>query len=683
MHEPAAAWTRADLDLLVWVLAWVAHALRTQPWAIFQANMFHPAPDALASSEHLIGLAPIAAPIFWLTGNAVLTYNLTQFAVVWIAALGTFVLVRAWSGSGAAGFLAGAAFAFAPLVTGSWIRLHVSAVHLFPLVLLFAWRAASAARARDGVVLAVLAALQFLSGAYVGFELAVLLAAFAPALWIATGGNVRARLLTAAALGAGALAAVAGALPYLRVRAAGQLPPLESSLHMVSFSAPAPLEVVSWLGRELTWPMLALAVLALVWPGRVAGSVKLGLALTALLGGVLTAGPKLPLIPGTGLPSLYEIAMRIVPGFAGMRTSIRFLVLPLLATSVLAGIACAQIVDHVRAAWPRTRRARLAPLAVAALGAVLLAARPPRPPVPIARVDVSGPDMAAQRWLREQGSSGAVLELPVANSALDGGALPWTGRAMLGSTIHWQPILNGYSGHPPHSLQPMMTLAQRLPDARAAATLCDLTGLEWIVAHFAVMPGEEPRWSTAEALAVVEPVARFGSDAVFRLRHRCMNRDPAVFARFVDAAAERTIAGAALGRLDPAAARTAIDADLPATMPPGRYAWVPLEVANHGTATLPGLSASSPWTVLLQSRWRDAATGTIAVEGEAIPLAADVAPGERVRAQVNVLAPSRAGDYVLEIGLVQKGAGWLSDAPGAEAPLRRPIHVEAPAGIAR
>ena len=678
LHLPAAVWARADLDLLVWILAWVAHALRTQPWALFQANIFHPAPDALASSEHLLGLAPIAAPIFWLTGNAVLTYNLTLFAVVWIAALGTFALVRAWTGRDDAAFFAGAAFAFTPLVTGAWIRLHVSAVHLFPLVVLFAWRVAIAPRARDVVVLTLLAALQALSGAYVAFELAALLAGFAPALLIAARRSGHSGIAPFAALGVGALAAVPSTIPYLRVRASGQLPSFESSLRMVTWSAPTPVDALASLGAEVTWPVLALAMVALVRRGRVAGSVKLGLGLAGLLGLVLTAGPKLSIVPGTSLPSLYEIAMRVVPGFSGMRTSIRFLVLPVLAASVLAGIACAQIVDAARAAWPHARLARLAPAFVAALGLLLLAARPPRPPLPLARVDLSAPDAAAYRWLREQASAGAVVELPVASSPLDGGALGLTGRAMLGSTIHWKPLLNGYSGHPPHALQWFMTLAQRLPDARAADALCELTGLEWIVAHFAVMPGEEAGWTTPEALAVVEPVARFGSDAVFRLRRRCTDRDLDAWARFSDPAADATTAGTPLGRLDPAATRVAIDADLPSTMTPGRYAWVPLAIENRGTATLPGLSAASPWTLLVRSRWRDAATSAVAVEGEAIPLVADLAPGERVRAQVNVLAPARPGSYVLEIGLVQPGAGWLADAPGGEAVLRRAIDVRVP-----
>src|SRR5258706_12072465 len=45
-----------DVDLIVWILAWGAHALATGPAALFEANLFHPAAHALTTTEHLLGL---------------------------------------------------------------------------------------------------------------------------------------------------------------------------------------------------------------------------------------------------------------------------------------------------------------------------------------------------------------------------------------------------------------------------------------------------------------------------------------------------------------------------------------------------------------------------------------------------------------------------------------------------
>lgn len=671
-------WARADLDLLVWIVAWVAHALRTQPAALFQGNIFHPAPDTLASSEHLLGLAPIAAPVFWASGNAILAYNVTVLVVVWIAALTTFALVRAWTASSAAALLAGAAFGLAPLVTGSWVRLHVSAVQLFPLLLLLAWRTARDGRPRDLVLLAALTWLQILAGAYVSFELAAMMLAFVPALLLTARRGGRSGVAPLVALAAGALAAAPVALPYLRLRATGRLPSLDDALRMIDFGAPSATGVLTALAAEVTWPVLFLALLGLVWSQRVAPHVRLGLALIAALGWILTAATKLPLLPGGEVPSLYELAMRVVPGFAGMRTSIRFLVLPLLAAAVLAGIGAAQLVDVAR----RLRGAggaRAATAVLAAASAVLVLARPPQPPLPLARVSLAGAEMAAQRWLRDAAEPGAVLELPVASSPLDGGALRVTGLAMLGSTLHWRPLLNGYSGHPPASAQLVATLAQRLPDPDAVAALCSLTGLRFVVAHFGLMPGEEERWRAISYEApALEQVARFGDDAVFRVRRDCAAPDAATIAALAAAAPERTLGGAPLRALSRDEARREIRGELPATAPPGQYSWLWVDVTNHGTTTWPGLAASVPWALQLRSRWRDAATGAVLTEGEAIPLARDLAPGETIRAQVNVLVPLRAGAYVLEVGLVQQGFGWLEEAPDGVEVLRRTVIVGAP-----
>src|SRR5262249_23749250 len=57
---------------LSWVLAWDAHQLPRRPWALFEANAFYPYAHSLTFGDHLLPEALLVAPIFWLTGNAVL-----------------------------------------------------------------------------------------------------------------------------------------------------------------------------------------------------------------------------------------------------------------------------------------------------------------------------------------------------------------------------------------------------------------------------------------------------------------------------------------------------------------------------------------------------------------------------------------------------------------------------------
>jgi hypothetical protein len=117
------------------ILAWNA---RTVPWTDtwFNFPAFHPATDALTFSEHLLGVSVLASPVYWMTGNAVVTYNVTLLLGYVLSGLAMFVLVRRLTGSAPAAFLAGAAFAFAPYRAAQLPHIQVGIVLWAPLALL-------------------------------------------------------------------------------------------------------------------------------------------------------------------------------------------------------------------------------------------------------------------------------------------------------------------------------------------------------------------------------------------------------------------------------------------------------------------------------------------------------------------------------------------------------------------
>lgn len=80
----------------------------------WQANIFHPAPYALAYSEHLFTEVVMALPVWLATHNVILAYNAVFLASMALSGLGMFLLVRQLTGSAIASFLAGLAFAFLP-----------------------------------------------------------------------------------------------------------------------------------------------------------------------------------------------------------------------------------------------------------------------------------------------------------------------------------------------------------------------------------------------------------------------------------------------------------------------------------------------------------------------------------------------------------------------------------------
>ena len=652
---PAEVWARADLDLLVWILAWTGHAALNQPTALFQANVFHPAPDTLASSEHLLGLLPLSGPLYWLSANPVLTYNVTTLVVVWLTAWTTFLLAYAWTRSGSAAFLAGTLFALGRDVPLSFLRLHTSALHLFPLVLLLAWCVAGAPSRRRQLALAGATAAQALAGIYVAFGLAALLLPALPSLAARARrhGHRPASVLGPLAAGVAPLALVA--LPYLRVRAAGQLPAglaARANVDAVSETASA---LLSRLYLELTPIGLALAVVGVGW-SRAPRGARTCLVAIASFGFVLALGTRAE-ISSLGIPSPYELAMWLVPGFESLRAPGRFLYATALAGAVLSAFGAAAILDRCRESrQPRREQAVAACLVLLAMLAVPL--RVDRWPLALSPPPLAGLFVGSHRWLAAHGNPGPVLDLPVATSPMDGRALRSTGRAMLGSTLHWFPLLNGYSGHPPEIHALTMGVAARLPDLDALEDLCALTDLRWLVVHRGLLPDEErSRWVDAAALLPISLRHEQGKDAIYEVTCPSKLRGD-----------ERALDPAAI-RPDQVRSRLALS---PGRAIADRLTRVWATIENGSTATWPGLRPLAPGTAAVRLQWRSPGNDLLLREDPLVPLGRDLAPGESVRVRLDTMAPATPGEYRLQAQVLIVGE---EAQPPATSPFFE-VHVD-------
>jgi hypothetical protein len=117
------------------ILHWVAtHVPYTDAW--YQLPIFYPSRDALTFSEHLLGVAVVAAPIEWLTGSAVAAYNITIVASFALSAAAMFALGFRLTRSVAASFVAGLAYGFAPYRMSQLPHIQMEALWYAPLALL-------------------------------------------------------------------------------------------------------------------------------------------------------------------------------------------------------------------------------------------------------------------------------------------------------------------------------------------------------------------------------------------------------------------------------------------------------------------------------------------------------------------------------------------------------------------
>jgi hypothetical protein len=136
-------WDLGDSLMVCWILGWDAdHVLRFLggDWSAFRgfwtANIFGHEPLTFAYGEHLIALALPIVPIYALTKNLILCYNLLFLASFVLSGLGMYLFVRDVTGSTRGAFIAGLIFAFALFRIGHYSHLQLLSSQWMPFVLL-------------------------------------------------------------------------------------------------------------------------------------------------------------------------------------------------------------------------------------------------------------------------------------------------------------------------------------------------------------------------------------------------------------------------------------------------------------------------------------------------------------------------------------------------------------------
>ena len=161
-------WSRVDGDggMNTWTVSWVAHALLTEPSRLFHANIFHPEKLTLAYSEAMLVQSMFALPVIATGGSAILAYNVAVIAGFALTGWAFCLLIRRWTGSWAAGYVAGSLAAFNAHTMVSFPHLQFLHAGFFAVMLFALDRLITAPRYRDTCVLGVAFALQGMASLY-------------------------------------------------------------------------------------------------------------------------------------------------------------------------------------------------------------------------------------------------------------------------------------------------------------------------------------------------------------------------------------------------------------------------------------------------------------------------------------------------------------------------------------
>lgn len=504
----------ADMRLMFWTLGWNAHALATAPWRIFDANIFHPDGNTLAYSEHLIGPAAIVAPVVWTTGNLVLAFSVASMLACALCGLGAYLLGRRLGLGAGAAFVVGIVFAFSPSRFFRMSQLHINAVMWLPLALGYLHTYLDGGGRRDLRLALVCLTAQVLTSGH-GAAFTVVAMATLACYRLAAGMPVAltTRLRDVGAWGVAAmLPIVPVALRYRRAQVeVGLVRSLENwQVTPESFLA-SPSHVdqalmalvtdrpVNETANAFLFPgviVLLLAAAAVVPARRLRSAVTVPRGVVGFYV-VLSVMSVLLFVDGPfGLwPWVYWW-----PGFSFVRVPSRFAVLALLALAVLAGIG----LQRLTSGWP-TRRAA----AATALTSVLLLAEFSAHPFEGRDYRLEIP--AIDQWLATQPGPIVVVEVPAPRPSAAGPFERFQTTAMLHSTAHWRPTINGYSGiRPPRHERLWQDLAG-FPDAPSLTALRGM-GVTHVVVHLdSYAPGEWPaaeaRLTTTEGLRLLHEAA--------------------------------------------------------------------------------------------------------------------------------------------------------------------------------
>lgn len=511
--------------VMTWVMSHLARAVRGDLTALdelWQANIFYPERHTLAFSEHFIGPSLQMLPLWSLTGNSLLTYNVAVLSTFLLTALGTYLLTRSLTRGIAAPLLAGTIAAFNPYRLELEIsHLHVLSIQWLPLALVSLRRYIGSGSA--GWLTAAAACVVALNLSSVYFMLFCV-----PFLVLFVLADLRAqgRLLDPgrwAGLGLAAvcvaLVSVPVALQYTIVqrdlgmqRSLAEVRAYSASLgQYAQFFLP-------WSGVPLLFATLALVSAFLSKPpaSRVLIFVMLGCVGLAF---VLSLGPILP----WGMRGPYYWLYAYAPGFNGLRAVGRYGALFLIFIAVSAGIGAAWI----------SRVRLLGPLVVSAATALFLwqvwpAATPLNAPLPSAglRSPPAYLDPAPTLPRIYQAVQGldpdAVLaEFPFGD--------PWYDiRYMFFSATHQRRLMNGYSGVFPASYVRRQRVLAHPLEARGAA-LEALAGATHVIVHRAAWSDDTGArivgWFESEGAAPVYDSGEAALLALDALERNAQGRD--------------------------------------------------------------------------------------------------------------------------------------------------------------
>jgi hypothetical protein len=509
-----------DSAYFTWAVGWQVHALNTDPASLPHGNFYAPSRFTFFMDEPVLGTGLLVLPLSWLTDDAILLFNVARLLTWILTGLFTWRLARDLGLSDPVALATGAFFAFSPIRVDQVAHLSTLGTQWIPLVYLFARRFCLEPTVVDAVRTGLFFALSFLACGYHGLFFAVLLPlSLLPLL-------VTPRFKEILALGVLTVLTAAVFLYPLYAASREALGPLQfarSTADTLKYAASIETFVAAnrwnrvWGGLTENlrgdpsnlFPGLVVVLLAALALSRFRGKIPsearrfvLVLAVLALAGGALALGPEIRFRGASLGLGPFALLRDHVSVFSNIRATGRAGIFVAFALALLAGTALQSL-----------KRPRL--MSGLALAAFLIEARIAPIPAPSWTnvIDSAETPPRVYAWLKEQPAGTIVAELPARPAGDFARPAFHDSIYMVWSTLHWQPLVNGFAGAETPRVQRFRATAPSFPEPESLEVMKE-AGVRYVVVHLrGYGPNQRERLEarTAEMHDRLREVARFSN----------------------------------------------------------------------------------------------------------------------------------------------------------------------------
>ncbi len=519
-----------DPLLQIWVVQWNIHKLTTpSTWLrtgslsqYFDANIFYPYSNTFAYHDHIFALGLIGLPIYVISQNPIITYNVLLLLSFILSAYGMYLLCREITRNEYAAFLAGLIFGLLPYRFAHLDHLNLLSIQWLPLCLLFltrylfsklettpirtSWRNISTITLFWGFFL-----LQVLTSFNYLFMLL-----FAVGIYIVTLLGVQTlvcRKLKFALLSKQkfALLILGGCItglillpfifPYLKAnwemgfqrtlaeaeslsaRIQDYLVAPENNVLYGQFTRTFQSPNSRFPREQMLFNGIFPMVLAIWGIFGVRGKEKnlsstkilrFSFIILLIIAGILSLGPSITLF-GKTLPLPYLWLYHYVPGFKSMRVPARFGLLVSFSLAVLAAIGLSQMYEYLRRFKRFSNNTLKYVVATGIIGGVIVLEyySPPKHLSFYPGTKETIP--VVYQWLAQQSDDLRIIELPVRFAKDD---FEYTYY----STFHWKRMVNGRSAFIPNGITQIFREMRTFPSPRTIDLLKSL-GIQYVILH--------------------------------------------------------------------------------------------------------------------------------------------------------------------------------------------------------